>query len=68
MFIDKFRSIFILIIFILFYRIQEKLEEIAHAEVVDTGKPIWEARIDIAGCADVFEYYGGIAPSIHGIY
>lgn len=46
---------------------QEKLEEIAQAEVTDTGKPIWEARIDIAGCAAVFEYYGGLAPTIHGI-
>ena len=45
---------------------QEKLEEIAQAEVTDTGKPIWEARVDIAGCADVFEYYGGVAASIHG--
>lgn len=46
---------------------QEKLVEISQAEVTDTGKPIWEARVDIAGCADVFEYYGGIAASIHGM-
>lgn len=41
--------------------------EISQAEITDTGKPIWEARVDIAGCADVFEYYGGIAASIHGM-
>ena len=34
----------------------------------DTGKPIWEARVDIASCADAFEYYGGLAPAIVGVY
>lgn len=46
--------------------IRSRIEEIAQIEVADTGKPIWEARVDIAGCADVLEYYGGIAPSIKG--
>lgn len=35
-------------------------------EMIDTGKPIWEAVADINGCADVLEYYGGIAASIKG--
>ncbi|GFW69624.1 4-trimethylaminobutyraldehyde dehydrogenase [Trichonephila clavipes] len=47
-------------------KIREKLGAIASAEVIDTGKPIWEAKIDIAGCADVLEYFGGIASSISG--
>lgn len=46
--------------------IRSRVEEIAQIEVSDTGKPIWEAKVDITGCADVLEYYGGIAPSIKG--
>ncbi|GIY22665.1 4-trimethylaminobutyraldehyde dehydrogenase [Caerostris darwini] len=49
-------------------QIRKHLEEIASAEVIDTGKPIWEARIDIAGCADVLEYFGGIASTISGTH
>lgn len=48
------------------FKIRENVERIAQAEVEDTGKPIWEARVDIAGCADAFEYFGGLAPTIHG--
>ncbi|CAL1276480.1 unnamed protein product [Larinioides sclopetarius] len=48
--------------------IREKLEKLAHYEVIDTGKPIWEARVDIAGCADVFEYFGGMAATISGTH
>lgn len=49
-------------------KIRENLENIAQMEVLDAGKPIWEARIDIAGCADVIEYYGGITMSIGGYH
>ncbi|GFQ64386.1 4-trimethylaminobutyraldehyde dehydrogenase A, partial [Trichonephila clavata] len=45
-------------------KIRDKLDAIASAEVIDTGKPIYEAKIDIAGCADILEYFGGIASSI----
>lgn len=38
----------------------------ARVEVLDTGKPIWEARFDIAACADSIEYYGGLAANISG--
>ena len=38
----------------------------AYTEVLDTGKPIWEARYDITGCADTIEYYGGLAANITG--
>ncbi|KAG0702920.1 Betaine aldehyde dehydrogenase [Chionoecetes opilio] len=48
--------------------IRENLEDIARLEVQDTGKPIWEARVDIASCADALEYYGGLAPAIVGVY
>ncbi|XP_060579513.1 4-trimethylaminobutyraldehyde dehydrogenase A-like, partial [Ruditapes philippinarum] len=43
-----------------------KQEELARAETLDTGKPIWEARFDIQGCADSVEYYGGLASTISG--
>jgi aldehyde dehydrogenase family 9 protein A1 len=40
---------------------------LARTEVLDTGKPIYEARMDIAGCADTIDYYGGLAASISGM-
>lgn len=46
--------------------IRENLEDISRLEVRDTGKPIWEARLDITSCADALEYYGGLAPCIVG--
>ena len=42
-------------------------EEVAWAEVKDTGKPIWEARFDIDGCIDTMEYYAGLAATIAGM-
>ena len=39
----------------------------ARTEVLDTGKPIYEARMNIAGCADTIDYYGGLAASISGL-
>lgn len=41
-------------------------EELARLETLDTGKPIWESRFDIQGCADSIEYYGGLAATISG--
>lgn len=46
--------------------IRERLEELARTEVLDTGKPLYEARMDIAGCANTMDYYGGLAASISG--
>ena len=46
--------------------LKERCEELARTEVLDTGKPIWEARYDIQGCADTIQYYGGLAPTIVG--
>jgi acyl-CoA reductase-like NAD-dependent aldehyde dehydrogenase len=42
------------------------LERLAELEVRDCGKPIGEAREDIAESAFMFEYYGGWATKIHG--
>lgn len=46
--------------------IRGRSEEFARTEVLDTGKPIWEARFDILGCADTIQYYGGLAPTLVG--
>ncbi|KAK3108591.1 hypothetical protein FSP39_011561 [Pinctada imbricata] len=46
--------------------IRKREEELARTEVFDTGKPIWEARYDIRGCADTIDYYGGLAARITG--
>lgn len=47
--------------------IRERVTELAHLEVLDTGKPISEAlACDIHSGADAIEYFAGVAPSIHG--
>ncbi|CAL1535845.1 unnamed protein product [Lymnaea stagnalis] len=45
---------------------KNRLEELAYTEVLDTGKPIWEARLDVLGCAQTIDYFGGLAPTITG--
>ncbi|KAK7871852.1 hypothetical protein R5R35_006444 [Gryllus longicercus] len=47
-------------------KIRDNLEYISQVEVNNNGKPIWEARVDIASCADAFEYFGGIIGSLTG--
>lgn len=39
---------------------------LAQMEVEDTGKPIWEAHMDILGCADSMEFFGGVATTLKG--
>ncbi|MCZ4353882.1 aldehyde dehydrogenase family protein [Roseovarius aestuarii] len=46
--------------------VQERAEELAQLEARDTGKPIAQARADLAACARYFEYYGGAADKVHG--
>jgi betaine-aldehyde dehydrogenase len=46
--------------------VRRELERLAHLESVDSGKPIGEAREDIAEVAFMFEYYGGWATKIYG--
>jgi betaine-aldehyde dehydrogenase len=46
--------------------IRRDLERLAELEVLDSGKPIGEAREDIEESAFMFEYYGGWATKIHG--
>ena len=46
--------------------IAQHADELAQLECRDTGKPIQQARVDIAACARYFEYYAGAADKLHG--
>jgi len=46
--------------------VRANLEDLARLETHDAGKPIREAREDIAGVADIFEYYAGWTSKIFG--
>ena len=46
--------------------VRREQERLARLESLDTGKPIAEAREDIAEVAFMFEYYGGWATKIAG--
>lgn len=46
--------------------ISENADELTQLEAKDTGKPMSQARADIAACARYFEFYGGAADKIHG--
>lgn len=47
--------------------LRERTESLAQLEVLDTGKPISEARaVDVSSAADALEYFAGLAPSLHG--
>ncbi|HFQ15284.1 MAG TPA: aldehyde dehydrogenase family protein [Rhodobacteraceae bacterium] len=44
----------------------EHSEELAALESRDVGKPLREARADVAACARYFEYYAGACDKVHG--
>ena len=47
--------------------LRERNDELAHLEVLDTGKPIAEAAVvDVASGADAIEYFAGAAPTLRG--
>jgi acyl-CoA reductase-like NAD-dependent aldehyde dehydrogenase len=46
--------------------VRREHERLARLETTDCGKPIGEARDDIAEVAFMFEYYGGWATKVHG--
>lgn len=47
--------------------LRQRNDELAHLEVLDTGKPIQEAiAVDVQSGADCLEYYAGLAASIGG--
>ncbi len=47
-------------------RIRDRLDELAELETRDQGKPLSQARSDLAGAAQYFEYYGGAADKLEG--
>ncbi len=46
--------------------VEAHAEELAALEANDTGKPMRQAKADIAACARYLEYYGGAADKLHG--
>ena len=46
--------------------IMQHIDEIAPLFTFETGKPLWESRIEIEGAARYFEYYGNQAETIEG--
>jgi aldehyde dehydrogenase (NAD+) len=46
--------------------IRRDAELLSRLESIDSGKPVSQARTDIAGSARYFEYYAGLADKIHG--
>lgn len=46
--------------------IRLRTPELARLEVLDNGKPISEALLDIPGSAEAIEYFAGVAQTLHG--
>jgi aldehyde dehydrogenase (NAD+) len=46
--------------------IDEHADELAQIEARDCGKPLAQARNDVAACARYFEFYGGACDKLHG--
>lgn len=51
---------------ILFFHAQNRREEIAEMEVVNNGKCITEARLDVDSARVCIEYYAGLASTLAG--
>ena len=43
-----------------------RIDEIAPVHTLESGKPLWESRIEIEGAARYFEYYGNQAETLEG--
>ena len=41
-------------------RIRDRIDEFAAIEAEDTGKPHWQAKVEVEGAAQYFEFYGGL--------
>jgi len=46
--------------------IQDHADELAQIEARDCGKPLRQARADVAACARYFEFYGGASDKLTG--
>lgn len=47
-------------------RLRDCAEEIASLETRENGKPLPQARLDVAACIDTFDYFGGLAGKLPG--
>src|SRR5207302_3471839 len=46
---------------------EQHIDELAHLETLDNGKPIFESRyVDMPMAIDVMRFYAGLATKIHG--
>ena len=54
------------LLFLLGGQIRDRFEELARLESLNVGKPLKEARGDVAYVYKLFEYYAGIADKIQG--
>ena len=43
--------------------LRDNAEDIAKLDVIDNGKPIWEARMDLISVLDTLDYHGGVIPA-----
>lgn len=48
--------------------LQKRREEIAEIEVINNGKSITEARLDVDSARLCIEYYAGLASTLAGQY
>jgi aldehyde dehydrogenase (NAD+) len=46
--------------------VEDHADALARIEARDCGKPLRQARADVAACARYFEFYGGAADKLHG--
>ncbi len=46
--------------------VERRLEELAVLEVLESGKPIAQARAEISGAADIWRYAATLARTLHG--
>ena len=46
--------------------LSDHIDEIAPLLTLESGKPLWEAEIEVAGAARYFEYYGNQADTLEG--
>jgi len=47
-------------------RVRERAEALARLEAHSAGKPLRDARVEVAKVAEMFEYYGGWCDKFHG--
>lgn len=46
--------------------IERRLEPMARQEALESGKPLAQARDEVAGCADLWRYAAALARTLHG--